>query len=77
LKKNKFRLSFPEDEKLHNWLSMLLNSYAIMDEGVKTDIENVEKLGKNLPANVVVAVAVILTEIYLFIQLRLSEFTGM
>ncbi|HOA82748.1 MAG TPA: YkgJ family cysteine cluster protein [Thermodesulfovibrio thiophilus] len=48
MKKNKFRLSFPEDEKLHNWLPMLLNSYAIMDEGVKTDIENVEKLGKKL-----------------------------
>lgn len=48
MKKNKFRLSFPEDEKLHSWLPMLLNAYAIMDEGVKKDIEKYEKLGKKL-----------------------------
>ncbi len=48
MKKNKHRLSFPKDEKLHNWLPMLLNAYSIMDEGVKEDIEKYEKSGKKL-----------------------------
>lgn len=48
MRKNKFRLSFPHDEKIHNWLPMLLNAYAIMDEGVSLDIAREEKVGKNL-----------------------------
>jgi len=48
LKKNKFRLSFPEDEKIHSWLPVLLNAYAVMDEGVAKDIKKQEKLGKKL-----------------------------
>ncbi|GAQ94125.1 putative zinc- or iron-chelating domain-containing protein [Thermodesulfovibrio aggregans] len=48
MKKNKLRLSFPEDEKNHIWLPLLLNAYAIMDEGVKRDIERYEKLGYSL-----------------------------
>jgi hypothetical protein len=48
LKKSKLRLSFPEDEKLHIWLPLLLNAYSIMDEGVKKDIEELEKKGRKL-----------------------------
>ncbi|MGC9044940.1 MAG: YkgJ family cysteine cluster protein [Thermodesulfovibrio sp.] len=48
MKKNKLRLSFPEDEKMHSWLPVLLNAYAIMDEGVKRDIKKYEKLGRRL-----------------------------
>lgn len=48
MKKNKFRLSFPKDEKSHSWLPLLLNAYAIMDEGVSKDIEKAEKMGKKL-----------------------------
>ncbi len=48
MKRNKFRLSFPEDEKIHHWLPLLLNAYAIMDEGVAKDIKTAEKQGKNL-----------------------------
>lgn len=48
MKKNKHRLSFPKDEKLHKWLPMLLNAYSIMDEGVREDIEKYEKAGKKL-----------------------------
>lgn len=48
MKKNNYRLSFPEDEKRHSWLPMLLKAYAIMDEGVKKDIEKYEKSGKKL-----------------------------
>lgn len=46
--KNKFRLSFPEDEKKHPWLSLLLNAYAVMDEGVSKDIAKQIKAGKKL-----------------------------
>lgn len=48
MKKNNYRLSFPEDEKIHSWLPLLLKAYAIMDEGVKKDIRKYEKLGKKL-----------------------------
>jgi Fe-S-cluster containining protein len=48
LKRNKFRLSFPYDEKVHRWLPLLVNSYAIMDKGVYEDIEKNEKKGKKL-----------------------------
>ncbi|MDI1472068.1 YkgJ family cysteine cluster protein [Thermodesulfovibrio sp. 1176] len=48
MKKSKLRLSFPEDEKLHIWLPLLLNAYSIMDEGVKKDIEELEKKGRKL-----------------------------
>ncbi|MCX8034406.1 MAG: YkgJ family cysteine cluster protein [Thermodesulfovibrio sp.] len=48
MKKNKFRLSFYQDEKKHSWLPLLLNAYAIMDEGVSKDIEKGKKAGKKL-----------------------------
>jgi len=48
LKKSKLRLSFPEDEKLHSWLPLLLNAYSIMDEGIKKDIKELEKKGRKL-----------------------------
>lgn len=48
LKKTKFRLSFPQDERNHKWLSILLNAYSIMDEGVQNDIKRYEKSGKKL-----------------------------
>ncbi len=48
MKENRFRLSFPKDEKNHNWLPLLLNAYAIMDEGVSKDIEKREKSGEKL-----------------------------
>ncbi|MCS7215589.1 MAG: YkgJ family cysteine cluster protein [Thermodesulfovibrio sp.] len=48
MKKSKYRLSFPEDEKLNYWLPMLLRAYALMDEGVHRDIEKYEKSGKKL-----------------------------
>lgn len=48
MKKNKFRLSFPEDEKKYPWLPLLLNAFAIMDEGVKEDINNEIKKGRRL-----------------------------
>ncbi len=48
MKGNKFRLFFPEDEKLHKWLSLLLNAYAIMDEGVLKDIQKAQRAGKKI-----------------------------
>lgn len=48
MKRNKFRLSFPQDEKKHIWLPLLFNAYAIMDEGVYKDIEKQEKSGRKL-----------------------------
>jgi len=54
LKKNKLkmggylsrRLHFPSEEKRLNWLSMLLDSYAIADTGVSIAIRNEEKRRK-------------------------------
>ncbi|MCS7203388.1 MAG: YkgJ family cysteine cluster protein [Thermodesulfovibrio sp.] len=48
MKKNRFRLTFPEDEKIHKWLSLLLNSYAVMDEGVYSEIKKRQKKGESL-----------------------------
>lgn len=48
MKKNKLRLSFPQDEKIHSWLPLLLNAYAVMDKGVKEDIEKQLSSGRKL-----------------------------
>lgn len=48
MKGNKFRLSFPEDEKKHWWLPLLLNAYSIMDSGVFKDIEREKRRGRVL-----------------------------
>jgi len=42
------RLSFPNDEKVHPWLSLLLDAYYIVDKGVFKAIEAEKKRGKKL-----------------------------
>lgn len=42
------RLSFPYDEKRHQWLPMLLDIYHITDRGVREGILREEKKGRNL-----------------------------
>lgn len=37
------RLSFSSDEKVHPWLSMLLNAYYMVDKGVLSGIEHEQK----------------------------------
>jgi Fe-S-cluster containining protein len=40
------RLSFPRDEKVHPWLSMLLDAYSAVDRGVEQAIESEKKKGR-------------------------------
>jgi Fe-S-cluster containining protein len=42
------RVSFPEDEAAHPWLSLLLDAYLIFDEGVNEAIQREEKKGRIL-----------------------------
>lgn len=42
------RISFPEDEAAHPWLSLLLEGYQIFDEGVVKAISLEEKRGRKL-----------------------------
>lgn len=42
------RLSFPEDEEAHPWLSTLLDAYQIFDEGIAKAIKRDEKKGRVL-----------------------------
>ncbi len=38
-----FRLSFPDDEKIYDWLSPLLNAYYIVDKGIAEAIRREKK----------------------------------
>jgi Fe-S-cluster containining protein len=42
------RLSFPDDEKAQEWLSMLLDAYHIVDRGVAASISREEKRGRTV-----------------------------
>jgi Fe-S-cluster containining protein len=42
------RVSFPEDEAARPWLSLLLDSYLVFDEGVSRAIQREEKKGRKL-----------------------------
>lgn len=42
------RLIYPEDEKKHSWLTMLLKAYAITDQGVVVAIKSMERKGHQL-----------------------------
>jgi Fe-S-cluster containining protein len=42
------RLTFPEDEKFHDWLSMLLDAYHITDRGVAEGIALMTRQGHRL-----------------------------
>ena len=42
------RLSFPQDERTHSWLSMLVESYFIADQGVAEGIRRGEQQGRKL-----------------------------
>src|SRR4030042_5094661 len=42
------RLSFPVDDAIHPWLSMLLDAYYIVDKGIGEAIKLVEQKGKKL-----------------------------
>lgn len=47
-KNGSFRATFPEDEAAHPWLSMLLDAYSIVDQGVEEAIREEEKKGRKL-----------------------------
>jgi len=42
------RLSYPDDEKVHTWLPMLLEAYYITDKGIAEGIRLMEKRGNRL-----------------------------
>ncbi|MBI5409642.1 MAG: YkgJ family cysteine cluster protein [Nitrospirae bacterium] len=42
------RLSFPDDEKKHSWLGLLLDAYFIVDKGIAKAIEEEKKKGRKL-----------------------------
>lgn len=42
------RLAYPQDERVHPWLAMLLDAYQIADEGVAEGIRREERQGKQL-----------------------------
>ena len=54
MKKNKTgnkktkRISFPSDEKVHSWLSMLLDAYYVVDKGIFNAIEHEQNQGRKL-----------------------------
>ncbi len=41
-------LFYPEDEKIHPWLTMLLKSYSITDQGVSAAIESETSIDRKL-----------------------------
>lgn len=45
---NPSRVSFPDDEKLHEWLKILLDSYYIIDKGISEALKEEFKRGKKL-----------------------------
>lgn len=42
------RLSFPDDEKVHDWLPMLLEAYYITDKGIAEGVRLMENRGNRL-----------------------------
>jgi len=42
------RLKFPSDEKLHPWLSMLLDAYYLADKGIAEALKNEVRKGRRL-----------------------------
>lgn len=42
------RLSFPDDEKIHDWLPMLLEAYYITDKGIAEGVHLMERKGNRL-----------------------------
>ncbi len=42
------RLSFPDDERAHYWLPMLLEAYYIVDDGITKTIQRESKKGRRL-----------------------------
>ncbi len=42
------RVSFPDDEKKHRWLTLLLDGYQIVDRGVAKAIDTERKKGREL-----------------------------
>ncbi len=42
------RLDFPDDEKVHPWLCMLLDAFVVTDEGVAEGIRNEIRRGRQL-----------------------------
>ncbi len=42
------RLSFPEDERNHPWLKLLLDAYYILDKGIANAIESEQRKGRRL-----------------------------
>jgi len=38
------KLSFPVDDAVHSWLSMLLNAYHIVDKGIAEAIKKEKKM---------------------------------
>jgi Fe-S-cluster containining protein len=42
------RLSFPDDEKMHPWLPLLLEAYYIVDKGIAQAIDSEQKRGRVL-----------------------------
>lgn len=45
---NPIRVSFPNDEKRHEWLPMLLNAYYVIDKGISEALKEEFKKGKKL-----------------------------
>ena len=45
---NPQRITFPEDEAQFPWLSMLLDAYSIIDQGVSAAIRREQKIGREL-----------------------------
>lgn len=43
LDSQKFRLTFPEDEAKHWWLSILLDAYAVLDKGIDKAIKKAQR----------------------------------
>lgn len=42
------RLSFPDDERTHPWLSLLLEGYYLVDQGVSEGVRRQERQGREL-----------------------------
>jgi hypothetical protein len=64
-----FRLSFPDDEKIYDWLSPLLDAYYVVDKGIAGAIRK-ERKKERLPVANAVTTAAELIRPYLFILLN-------
>lgn len=72
-----FRLSFPDDEKIYDWLSPLLDAYYVVDKGISGAIRKERRKKERLPVAKVVTSAAELIRPYLFILLNSWESPGM